>query len=79
MLQEVAIPIAFARPLPARTQMYGGIDQERVHQCFEFELSRLLGVMMLGLDSVKPNACQRARQSGDRNVGSILVKVEKAA
>ncbi len=73
MLEEIALAVALSGPLAAGNQLHRGIDQECIHQGFQFEFSGFPGVLMLALDSVKLYSSQRRGQSCDRNIGSVLI------
>src|SRR5579862_5818525 len=61
MLEKVSVAVAFARALTAENKLHGRIEEESIDQSFEFQFSGLAGVLMFGLDAVKPNAAERSR------------------
>jgi hypothetical protein len=76
VLKEISLAVAFSGALTPGNQLHGEIDQESVGESFEFEFAGLLGVRVVGLDAVGPEADQRRREASDQRVGGILVCVE---
>ena len=73
VLQKVSVTVALVGPLAAGNELHRCIDQKGIDQGFEFNLASLSGVPMLGLESIKVYASQRASQSRDGNVGRVLI------
>src|SRR5579871_189019 len=72
--QEISVPVAFSGTLAGGNVLHGCVNQKRVDQRLQFEISHLSRVGMVTLDSPHPNSCESSSKSRDRDVGTVLVE-----
>ncbi len=76
MFPEISVPVAFARSLSGSNELHGGVNQERIHQRFQFEKARFPRMpVFITLQPVNPYSRQRSRKPSDSKVRCVLIEL----